>query len=162
MGKETGAAQTEPPPAKRAVVSLGSNVEPRAEYLAKALAALAALPGTRLARASSVVETEPVDVPPQFAGMRFLNQAATFETSLSPFEFSREMHRIEESLGRVRTVVNGPRTVDIDLVDFAGLRIDTQDLVLPHPRAAERAFVMEPLAEIGVKLEFGNRKPGGE
>ena len=66
----------------RAVVSLGSNVEPRAEYLARALAALDALPRTRLVKASSVIETEPVDVPPEFAHLKFLNQAALFETAL--------------------------------------------------------------------------------
>ena len=136
----------------RAVVSLGSNVEPRAEHLQRALAALSALPGTRLAASSSVIETEPVDVPPEFAEMRFLNQAAVFETELAPLEFSRLMHKIEDSLGRVRTVRNGPRTIDIDLIDFAGVRMASPELILPHPRAKERDFVMKPLAELGVKI----------
>ncbi|MBO7721596.1 MAG: 2-amino-4-hydroxy-6-hydroxymethyldihydropteridine diphosphokinase [Kiritimatiellae bacterium] len=137
---------------KKAVVSLGSNIEPRREYLARALEALAAMPRTRLVKASSVAETEPVDVPAEFSGMKFLNQAAVFETGLDPFEFSRGMHAVEDSLGRVRTVKNGPRTIDIDLVDFGGETVSTPELTLPHPRAASRDFVTRPLAELGVRL----------
>ena len=128
----------------QAVVSLGSNIEPRADYLARALAALAALPGTRLERASEPEETEPVGVPPEYAHLKFLNQLAIFETELEVHEFSRRMHAIEDALGRKRTVRNGPRTIDLDLVDFGGMVLDEPDLVLPHPRARERAFVMDP------------------
>jgi len=133
----------------RAVVSLGSNIEPRRKHLKRALAALAALPGTRLVRASSVIETEPVDVPAEFADRKFLNQAAVFETHLSPQAFSRRMHAIEDDLGRVRTVRNGPRTIDLDLIDFGGLVLDTPELTLPHPRAHIRDFVLKPLRELG-------------
>lgn len=136
----------------RAIVSLGSNLGNREENLAKALSALSAMPGTALEKASSVIETEPVDVPEEFAGLRFLNQAAVFLTSLSAEEFSRRMHAIEDDMGRVRTVRNGPRTIDIDLVDFGGLVMDTPELTLPHPRAAERDFVCRPLAELGITL----------
>ena len=128
----------------QAVVSLGWNIEPRADYLARALAALAALPGTRLERASEPEETEPVGVPPEYAHLRFLNQLAVFETELEVHEFSRRMHAVEDALGRKRTVRNGPRTIDLDLVDFGGMVLDEPDLVLPHPRARERAFVMDP------------------
>jgi len=134
----------------RAVVSLGSNVEPRADYLSQALDALANLPQTRLVRASSVIETEPVDVPEEFASLKFLNQAAIFETSLGHEDFAREMHLIEDGLGRVRTVRNGPRTIDIDLIDFDGIVLSTPELVLPHPRARLRDFVQIPLRELGV------------
>ena len=137
-------------PRARAVVSLGSNVEPRAEYLARALAALDALPRTRLVKASSVIETEPVDVPLEFAHLKFLNQAALFETALEVHDFSRRMHGIEDALGRVRTVRNGPRTIDIDLIDFDGLVLNEPELTLPHPRAATRDFVLRPLAELGM------------
>lgn len=136
----------------RAVVSLGSNLGRREENLARALAALSAMPGTSLEKASSVIETEPVDVPEEFAGLKFLNQAAVFWTSLSAEEFSRRMHAIEDDMGRVRTVRNGPRTIDIDLIDFGGLVMDTPELMLPHPRAAERDFVRRPLAELGMTL----------
>ena len=136
----------------RAIVSLGSNLGNREENLAKALSALSAMPGTALEKASSVIETEPVDVPEEFAGLRFLNQVAVFLTSLSAEEFSRRMHAIEDDMGRVRTVRNGPRTIDIDLIDFGGIVMDTPELTLPHPRAAERDFVCRPLAELGIAL----------
>lgn len=139
-------------PSLRAIVSLGSNIEPRAKFLARALAALGRMPRTRLVAASPVEETEPVDVPPEFASQRFLNQVAVFETTLAPRDFSRRMHGIEDALGRVRTVRNGPRTIDIDLIDFGGLKISDPDLTLPHPRAKERAFVMRPLAKLGIRL----------
>ena len=136
----------------RAIVSLGSNIEPRAEYLSRALESLSAFPFTRLAAASRVVETDPVDVPAEFSSMKFLNQVAVFETKLEPRDFSRRMHAVEDSLGRVRTVRNGPRTIDIDLVDFGGMSLSGPELTLPHPRAAEREFVTGPLAELGISL----------
>ena len=144
-----------PRPSKRAIVSLGSNIEPRVDYLRRAVAALSSLPGTRFVKASSVIETEPVDVPAEFAALKFLNQVAVFETGLGAFEFSSRMHRIEDDLGRVRTVRNGPRTIDIDLIDFGGQIIDTPELVLPHPRAHLRSFVQEPLRELGVQIGRG-------
>ena len=135
-----------------AIVSLGSNIEPRAEYLKKAIVALSTLPETQFMKASSVIETEPVDVSSEFAALKFLNQVAIFETKLDPFDFSRRMHAIEDDLGRLRTVRNGPRTIDIDLIDFDGQVINTPELTLPHPRAKERAFVLEPLKELGIKF----------
>lgn len=134
------------------VISLGSNIEPRADYLQRALAALSALPETRFVKASSVIETEPVDVPSEFAAQKFLNQITVFETRLEPLEFSRRMHAVEDALGRVRTIRNGPRTIDIDLIDFGGLRMETHELTLPHPRAHLREFVLRPLAELGIQL----------
>ena len=136
----------------RAIVSLGSNIEPRVEYLSRAVDALAAFPETKLVAASGAIETEPVDVPPEFAAMKFMNQVAVFETALSAREFSERMHAVEDSLGRIRTVRNGPRTIDIDLVDFGGMVSDDPELTLPHPRARERDFVMGPLAELGLAI----------
>ena len=63
------------------------------------------------------------------------------------------MHAIEDDMGRVRLVRNGPRTIDIDLIDFGGVEMNDPDLILPHPRAKERAFVLVPLAELGVELK---------
>ena len=132
-----------------AVVALGSNIEPRAERLEQALRALAELPGTRLVRASSTLDNAGVDVPPEFAHLRFLNQVAAFETSLEVHDFARRMHAIEDAQGRVRTGVrNAPRTIDLDLIAFGDLVLDEPDLTLPHPRARERTFVMGPLSEI--------------
>lgn len=140
------------PEGARVIVALGSNVEPRADYLAQARAALADFPGTRLERASAVIETEPVDVPPEYADRMFLNQVLVLWTTLEPYVFSRRMHAVEKQLGRVRTVRNGPRTIDVDLIDFGGLVNDDPVLTLPHPRAHLRDFVMRPLAELGITL----------
>lgn len=136
----------------RAVVALGSNIEPRAEYLARAREALAAFPHTRMVKTSAVEETEPVDVPGEYAHMKFLNQIVVLETALEPLDFSRRMHAVEDELGRVRTVRNGPRTIDIDLIDFGGVKMETSELTLPHPRARERDFVMRPLAALGLEV----------
>ena len=137
----------------RAVVSLGSNIGDRAAHLKRAVELLSVLPETKLVKVSGIIETEPVDVPKEFSGMKFLNQAAVFETNLSPHEFSDRMHAIEDDMGRVRLVRNGPRTIDIDLIDFGGVEMNDPDLILPHPRAKERDFVLVPLAELGVELK---------
>ncbi len=142
----------------RAIVSLGSNLGGREDFLSRAVDALSSMPSTKLAAASRVIETEPVGVPPEFAHMKFLNQVAVFETGLPAREFSERMHAIEDSLGRQRTVRNGPRTIDIDLVDFGGMTSDDPELTLPHPRARLRDFVMGPLAELGLADCLG--KPG--
>lgn len=137
----------------RAVVSLGSNIGDRAAHLKRAVEFLSDLPETKLVKVSGIIETEPVDVPEEFSGMKFLNQAAVFETNLSPHEFSDRMHAIEDDMGRVRLVRNGPRTIDIDLIDFGGVEMDDPELTLPHPRAKVRDFVLVPLAELGVELK---------
>lgn len=138
------------PNAKRVVVSLGSNLGARATYLRRALKALAALPETRLVDASSVIETEGVDVPTESAHLKFLNQVALFETTFSPEDFSKRMHAIEDKLGRVRTVRNGPRTIDLDLILFGSVKLNTPELTLPHPRYKERRFVLDPMKELGL------------
>ena len=139
----------------RAIVALGSNIEPRAKNLALAIEALDALPQTNCVGSSSVIETDPVDVPPEFAKLKFLNQVAIFETQLDVRDFAWRMHVVEDVLGRERTVRNGPRTIDLDLIDFDGMSIDDPELTLPHPRAAERDFVLRPLAELGFAFENG-------
>ena len=127
---------------------MGSNLGRRSENLSRALELLSQMPDTELVAASSVIETEPVDVPDGFSHLKFLNQVAIFESSLEAEDFSRRMHAVEDALGRVRTVRNGPRTIDIDLVDYGGIVMETPDLTLPHPRAKERDFVMKPLREL--------------
>ena len=135
----------------RVIICLGSNIEPRAEYLDRAQDALCSLPGTRLIAVGGTDETDPVDVPPEFSGQMFMNRILVLETSLSPEDFSDRMHLIEDRLGRVRGVVrNMPRTIDIDLRDYEGVTMDDPELTLPHPRARERAFVMEPLRRLGI------------
>lgn len=138
----------------RVILCLGSNIEPRMKYLDRAQEMLCALPNTHFSSASTTEETEPVDVPAGFENQRFLNRILVVETELSPTEFSDKMHMIEDMLGRVRKQVrNIPRTIDIDMIDYEGIVMDTPELVLPHPRAKERSFVMEPLDRLGIRLD---------
>ena len=139
----------------RVVLSLGSNVEPRREYLEKALEAVCKFPSTHFVAASPVEETEPLGVPEEFKYMKFLNQVAIFDTALDARDFSNRMHSVEANLGRVRSVRNGPRTIDIDMVDYGGIVSDDPELTLPHPRACERDFVMRPWREL--ERQLGNR-----
>ena len=139
----------EPSATTQAVVSLGSNIEPRERRLADALAAIAALPQPRLVKASSIRETDPVDVPEEFRNLRFLNQIAVCETTLEAHDFLHRLQTIENAQGRVRGPArNVPRTIDLDLIAFGDLVMDDPELTLPHPRAQGRAFVTEPLAEV--------------
>ena len=137
----------------RVILCLGSNIEPRMDYLDRAQDALCALPGTRFLASSGTDETEPVDVPSGYEEQRFLNRIVVVETELQPMDFSRLMHRIEDDLGRVRGAVrNIPRTIDIDMIDYEGVTMDDPELTLPHPRAKEREFVMNPLRRMGISL----------
>ena len=135
----------------RVIVCLGSNIEPRTAYLDRAQELLCALPETELAAVGETDETEPVDVPPEFADRMFMNRILVVNTGLSPRAFSDNMHRIEDVLGRVRgDVRNMPRTIDIDMIDYEGVVMNDPRLTLPHPRARERSFVMEPLKRLNI------------
>ena len=101
-------------------------------------------------RLSTVVETEPIDVPGD-AG-RFLNAAAVGGTDLSARDLLAALHDLERQRGRRRPHVNAPRTLDLDLILFGSAIIDEPDLVVPHPRFRSRRFVLEPLAEIAPDL----------
>jgi 2-amino-4-hydroxy-6-hydroxymethyldihydropteridine diphosphokinase len=129
----------------RAHVALGANLGDRAAALARALEALRATPGVRVVAVSRFWETEPVG-PPQPA---YLNAAAALDTERSALELLARLHEIERAAGRVRGSERDlPRTLDLDLLLFGGLVIEAPELVVPHPRMHERAFVLEPLAEI--------------
>ncbi len=132
--------------ASRAMIGLGSNLGDRAALLEGALAALAATSGVRIGRVSSFRETEPVGGPPGQGP--YLNAAAALETTLEPIDLFRALQAIEARFGRVRTVRWGERTLDLDLLLFDGRIIDSPELTVPHPRLAERRFVLEPLAQI--------------
>jgi 2-amino-4-hydroxy-6-hydroxymethyldihydropteridine diphosphokinase len=103
----------------------------------------------KLLRASGFYETAPMGLIDQ---PWFLNQVAEFETSLLPLQLLDRIHRIEKELGRVRTVVNGPRTVDIDIILYGDTIMRSAELEIPHPRYRERRFVLEPLAELNPGL----------
>ena len=125
-------------------LGLGSNLGDREAAIEGALARLAER-GFQTTLRSSLWLTEPVGGPPQ--GW-FLNAVAGGETSLTPEALLEACLATEREMGRVRTVRNGPRTIDLDVLLFGAQRRDAPGLVLPHPRLADRRFVLEPLAEI--------------
>ncbi len=128
-------------------LGLGSNLGDREENIARALASLRQI-STSLT-ASSLYETTPQgfrDQPP------FLNAVCRLWTRLDPFQLLRETQRIESEIGRRRTFVNAPRVLDIDILLYGTLSLRSPHLTIPHPRMAERAFVLEPLAEIAPQL----------
>ena len=129
---------------KTVYLGLGSNVGDRARHLEAALAKLAT-PELRIVRVSSVYETEPVGFATQHW---FYNLVAEAETNLFPMQLLARTSKIELALGRVRTVRNGPRTLDIDILLYGRAVVNTLKLEIPHPRMAERRFVLAPLAEL--------------
>lgn len=126
------------------VLGLGSNLGDREAAIAQALARLDAR-GYRATQRSSLYLTEPVGGPPQDW---FVNAVADGETALSPEALLEACLAVEQELGRVRREPNGPRTIDVDILLFGDLRLPGPAPVIPHPRLAERRFVLEPLAEI--------------
>ena len=129
-------------------VSLGSNLGNRTNYLRQALRLLAETPGVRVLRHSKIYETEPVDVPSEFADHNYLNAVAVFEVSIPLDDWSARCHAVEDELGRVRTGYHHPRTIDVDLLYCGCIVRDEPHLHLPHPLISSRRFVCEPLAEI--------------
>lgn len=129
----------------RALLGLGANLGERENTLKNALSSLNALPGTQVTRVSSLYETAPVGYADQ---PDFLNAVAEVETELSAHALLGACLGIEAALGRRRSFRNAPRVVDIDLLRFGSLHCNQPELILPHPRMEERAFVLIPLAEL--------------
>jgi len=127
-------------------IGLGSNLGDRQAALDAAIEALGAAPGVVVQVVSSYHETRPVGGPPGQGA--FLNAAARIATTLDPFALLEVTQGIEDSLGRVREVRWGERTLDLDLLIYGTRFLDTSRLKLPHPRLAFRRFVLAPLAEI--------------
>jgi 2-amino-4-hydroxy-6-hydroxymethyldihydropteridine diphosphokinase len=123
--------------------SLGSNIGNRRENLSTALQRLCEI--VDIHKISSVYETEPVGYLEQ---PRFLNMVCYGQTAASPDELLRNTKSIEEALGREPSFRNAPRPIDVDILLYNDLCLETEDLTLPHPRMSERAFVLVPLAEI--------------
>jgi len=127
-----------------AYVALGSNLGDRVAMLREAVATLAPQ------AVSSVYETDPVGGPDGQGP--FLNMVVELRTALDPFALVRRLQRLEEEAGRQRVVHWGPRTLDCDLILFDDAQISSEFLTVPHPRFAERRFVLEPLAELAPHL----------
>jgi 2-amino-4-hydroxy-6-hydroxymethyldihydropteridine diphosphokinase len=125
-------------------LSLGSNIGNRMENLSAAIATLPAV-GVRVIRVSKIYETEPVDYLQQ---EWFLNCVLQGETDVEAVELLRRLRNIEASLGSRKAFAKGPRIIDLDILFYGDAVIDNEELQVPHPRMAQRKFVLVPLAEI--------------
>ena len=140
-----------------AYIALGSNLGDRAALLRGALAALQRGGDVRVVAESVVYETAPVGGPPQ---PDYLNMVVAVETLLGPEALLERCLAVETEHGRVRRERWGARTLDLDLLSFGAVLLRTERLTLPHPRLAERAFVLVPLAEVAPELRIGDATAG--
>ncbi len=129
----------------RAYISLGSNMGDRGFHLEESCRRLAMLPDIQVLKKSGIYETKPWGLTDQ---PDFWNQVLEIETSLSPLSLLDACQDIENSLGRVRIIRWGPRTIDIDLLSYDNKEWKDERLILPHPRMELREFVLAPLREI--------------
>jgi 2-amino-4-hydroxy-6-hydroxymethyldihydropteridine diphosphokinase len=141
----------------RAFIGVGSNLGDRMSYLRGAVKGL-----PDVVRVSPVYETEPVGGPE--GQDRYLNVVVELSTDLSAGDLLEVARRLEAEAARVRTVPNGPRTLDVDILLVGRESVDTAELVVPHPRMWDRRFVVAPLAEIApdVVVEHALETAGGE
>jgi 2-amino-4-hydroxy-6-hydroxymethyldihydropteridine diphosphokinase len=128
-----------------AYIGLGSNLGRRRQNIRRALAELNKIKELKVIKISSLYQTEPVGGPPQG---KFLNGAIKIETDLLPHQLLKALKNIEKRLGRKKTVKNGPRIIDLDILLYGDKKIKTKTLIIPHPRMKERGFVIKPLEEI--------------
>jgi 2-amino-4-hydroxy-6-hydroxymethyldihydropteridine diphosphokinase len=140
-------------PIRRCVLSLGSNLGDRLAKLQGAVNSLADTPDVAVTAVSSVYETQPVGAPEESGP--FLNAVVLLDTTLPSRVLLDRCQAVETAFGRERTgVANAPRTLDVDLIVVGDRLADDEDLVLPHPRAHERAFVLVPWAELEPDAEL--------
>jgi 2-amino-4-hydroxy-6-hydroxymethyldihydropteridine diphosphokinase len=127
-----------------AYIGLGANLGDAPAALRSAVQALAALPGTDVLRCSSMYRSAPLEA----TGPDFLNAVVAVRTALAAPDLLASLQSIETAAGRERPYPNAPRTLDLDLLLFGDLSLATPALTVPHPRMRERAFVLQPLAEL--------------
>ncbi|AZB41216.1 2-amino-4-hydroxy-6-hydroxymethyldihydropteridine diphosphokinase [Bacillus sp. FJAT-42376] len=137
-------------------LALGSNMGDRESYLMDAIKLLNEDPGIEVIKQSSIYETDPVGFTEQSA---FLNMAVEIVSSYSPDELLDKTQHIEQCLGRTRKIRWGPRTLDLDILLYNHENIETERLIVPHPRMKERAFVLIPLYEINSHVSIPASQP---
>lgn len=141
----------------QAFIALGTNIEDRRYYLRSALTALQAHESIEIEVFSSIYETEPVGYEEQ---AMFLNMVIMVNTDLASFELLEVLQNIELKYGRERKIRWGPRTLDLDILLYNHENIETERLIIPHPRMTQRAFVLLPLYEIDQNIQIPlNKKP---
>ncbi|AZS42716.1 2-amino-4-hydroxy-6-hydroxymethyldihydropteridine pyrophosphokinase [Microbacterium oleivorans] len=158
-------------PAQRAVIALGANLGERADTIAEAIADLGRLPMTSLVAAAEPIESVAITLGgPDADAPRYLNTVALVDTRLAPSLLLGYLHAIEGRHGRERRERWGSRTLDLDLIAYGDVRSNEPALVLPHPRAAERDFVLDPwlsidpdavLPGVGTVADLRAALPGG-
>ncbi|MGM1028853.1 MAG: 2-amino-4-hydroxy-6-hydroxymethyldihydropteridine diphosphokinase [Actinomycetota bacterium] len=139
---------------RRAVLSLGSNLGDRVATIDRALRALGAIDGMRVLERSSAWESPSWHPDGEGLSPDYANIVAIVGTSLEPLELLDAIRAIEDALGRVREERYGSRTIDIDIVAIGSLEIDAAELTVPHPRAHERQFVLQPWLELEPRAEL--------
>ena len=142
-----------------AIVALGANLGKPRQQIEKAFSAINQLEGVRLKAISPLFQTKAVGLTDQ---PDFINAVVLLHTILNPQQLLQALQKLELDFGRERTIRFGPRTLDLDIVDYNGLVVNDQNLILPHPRAHERAFVMEPLARIVPNYQVGKHGKAAE
>ena len=138
-----------------AVIAVGSNLDNPAQQVNSALATLSQQPEISILQQSALFITRPVGFTEQ---PDFINAVAIIRTNLGAYELLTRLHDIEEKFGRVRTFRNAPRVLDLDLIDYNHENINSDKLILPHPRAHERGFVLGPLAQIAPDYKLPGQK----
>lgn len=134
-----------------AFIAIGSNIGDRLQYMRSGIKQIHSHEKIKVENASSIYETNPVGYTDQDP---FLNMVIQVKTALGPYELLDELLIIEEKLGRKREVKWGPRTLDLDILLFNQENIESEKLIVPHPRMQERAFVMVPLLEIDSHIKL--------
>lgn len=138
-----------------AYLGIGTNIGDRLQNLIDTVEALRLLPLTKVQEVSNVYETEPVGYDDQ---NDFLNIVVSISTELTAHNLLGAALGIEAGMGRVRTIKNGPRIIDIDLLLYGNEEHDTKTLVLPHPRMLERNFVLKPLLDLDFEKSYYSRE----
>ncbi|MCX5665850.1 MAG: 2-amino-4-hydroxy-6-hydroxymethyldihydropteridine diphosphokinase [Candidatus Omnitrophica bacterium] len=127
-------------------IGVGSNIGDRRKFIDSSIEELNKVRGVNVTRVSSIYETLPVSDIPQG---KYLNGVIEIETGIGPKALLKELNRIEESLGRRRTIKNAPRTIDLDILYYGDESVNEEDIVIPHPGIADREFVLKGLRELG-------------
>ena len=135
-----------------AIIALGSNLANPIAQIQAALSQIAQIEHTQILKTSSLYQTVPVGYADQ---PDFINAVCMIETTLSGLDLLQALQQIEQQFGRERHFRNAPRTLDLDIIDYAQQSSDDVLLTLPHPRAHQRSFVMMPLAEIASHYAIG-------
>ena len=144
---------------ERAAIALGSNIDNPEAQVRRAFEEIAELPGTRLVARSRLHRTKPVGFADQ---PDFVNAMVLVDTALEPRALLDALLQIEKMHGRVRTIPNGPRSLDLDIILYGDRLIDEPGLTVPHPRAKDREFVMVPLREVWPGVVIPDARKGND